>query len=62
MNMNEPEEDASEAGHARGETPTAVRTIPSEDLLCGERQVVILHHGEAYRLLVTRNDKLLLQK
>ncbi|MEX2170629.1 MAG: hemin uptake protein HemP [Pirellulales bacterium] len=60
--MNEPEKDASDAGHAHGETPAAIRVIPSEDLLRGERQVVILHHGEAYRLLVTRNDKLLLQK
>ena len=45
------------------ESPTTgLRQIPSDELLQGERQVVILHHGEAYRLLVTRNDKLLLQK
>ena len=60
--MNEPEEDPSDADRASGVTPAAVRVIPSEELLRGERQVVILHHGEAYRLLVTRNDKLLLQK
>jgi hemin uptake protein HemP len=55
--MNEPEKQV-----VRAETPRTVRTIPSEELLRGERQVVILHHGEPYRLLVTRNDKLLLQK
>lgn len=55
--MNEPEKQAD-----RDRTASPIRTIPSEDLLQGERQVVILHHGEPYRLLVTRNDKLLLQK
>ena len=60
--MNESEKDAPQVGRGAGEGSATVRTIPSEDLLRGERQVVILHHGEAYRLLVTRNDKLLLQK
>lgn len=36
--------------------------LRSEDLLAGRREVQILHSGEVYRLLVTRNGKLILQK
>ena len=39
-----------------------VRTIRSEDLFAGERIVLIEHAGEQYRLLITRNDRLILQK
>lgn len=59
--MNDPGKQSTERASS-GEKPTAIRSIHSEELLQGERQVVILHHGETYRLLVTRNDKLLLQK
>jgi hemin uptake protein HemP len=38
------------------------RVLRSEDLLAGERMVVIEHGGAQYRLLVTRNDRLILQK
>lgn len=38
------------------------RTIESAELLGGEREVQIVHAGETYRLLVTRNNKLILQK
>ncbi|MCH2209987.1 MAG: hemin uptake protein HemP [Fuerstiella sp.] len=36
--------------------------IDSSTLLQGQRQVLIEHDGEIYRLVVTRNNKLLLQK
>jgi hemin uptake protein HemP len=36
--------------------------IRSEELFAGERIVHIQHAGETYRLLVTRNDRLILQK
>jgi hemin uptake protein HemP len=39
-----------------------VRTLDSSQILAGGRQVRILHAGEVYRLLVTRNNKLILQK
>ena len=39
-----------------------LRTIPSTDLLQGDREVVILHQGEHYRLRLTRNDRLVLYK
>jgi len=39
-----------------------LRTIRSEELFAGERIVLIQHAGEQYRLLITRNDRLILQK
>lgn len=36
--------------------------LRSEDLLRGQREVVILHGEEAYRLRVTSNDRLILTK
>ena len=36
--------------------------LRSEDLLQGHREVLILHGSEVYRLLCTRNGKLILQK
>ena len=38
------------------------RVLKSEDLLRGEKEIVVLHRGEAYRLRETRNGKLILQK
>ena len=42
--------------------PESAQTIDSEDLLQGSRQLFILHRGSIYRLLETRNGKLILQK
>jgi hemin uptake protein HemP len=42
--------------------PPEPRTIRSEDLLCGDKEVVILHENQLYRLRRTRNGKLILQK
>lgn len=39
-----------------------VRVLRSDELLQGHREVFILHGGQLYRLLRTRNDKLILQK
>jgi hemin uptake protein HemP len=36
--------------------------VQSEELLHGQREVQIVHGTEVYRLLVTRNNKLILQK
>ena len=44
-----------------GEKP-GVFTVRSEDLLRGGREARIVHGDEVYRLLVTRNHKLILQK
>ena len=36
--------------------------LDSQDLLRGRREIRITHGNEVYRLLVTRNNKLILQK
>ncbi|MEM9149657.1 MAG: hemin uptake protein HemP [Cyanobacteria bacterium P01_F01_bin.3] len=41
---------------------TNTRQLESSDLFRGHRTVVINHAGEQYRLLITKNDKLILQK
>lgn len=43
------------------ELPT-LRAIRSDEILQGQKEVRIVHEGEVYRLLVTRNGKLILQK
>ncbi len=42
--------------------PAEPRVLRSEDLLDGAREVTILHGGEAYRLRLTSNEKLILTK
>jgi hemin uptake protein HemP len=42
--------------------PAAPRTVRSEELMAGAKEIVIVHNGEAYRLRVTRSGKLLLTK
>jgi hemin uptake protein HemP len=38
------------------------QTLRSDDLFRGQRLVFIEHAGQQYRLLITRNDRLILQK
>jgi hemin uptake protein HemP len=47
---------------SRSESAAPPRTIGSEELLQGQREVLILHAGETYRLRLTRNGKLILNK
>lgn len=42
--------------------PVDPPSIASTELFQGSRVVVITHAGENYRLLVTRNNRLILQK
>jgi len=42
--------------------PDPPRVVTSADLFAGARVVVIEHAGQRYRLLITRNDRLILQK
>lgn len=44
------------------ESPTGPRMIDSVSLLQGAREIYIRHRGEVYRLMETRNGKLILQK
>ena len=51
----------ADPGLARPETGEG-RVVRSEELFAGHRVVLIQHGGEQYRLLITRNDRLILQK
>jgi hemin uptake protein HemP len=54
--------DASDVAHGAIVPREAIRVVRSEEIFAGERVVLIQHGGEQYRLLVTRNDRLILQK
>lgn len=45
-----------------GTSATRTAEVDSTRLLQGQREVVIRHGGEVYRLRHTRNDKLILTK
>ena len=65
--MSETKNTGANALASQGTTPVSsdgepARMIRSEDLFAGERIVLIQHAGEQYRLLITRNDRLILQK
>jgi hemin uptake protein HemP len=44
------------------EPPAEPPRFESQELFQGSRVVVISHAGETYRLLLTRNNRLILQK
>lgn len=43
-------------------SPEAIRVITSQQLMQGQRELLIEHSGETYRLRITRNGKLILNK
>lgn len=38
------------------------KVMSSDEILAGRTEVIILHRGQAYRLRLTRQDKLILTK
>jgi hemin uptake protein HemP len=63
VSMTGPEpKDDSDRQRTAGDGSAPLLTTRSEDLLQGGRQLRILHGGEEYRLVLTRNNKLILQK
>ncbi len=56
-----PEEHKQESG-VKNTIEMQTMVIRSEDLFKGSRQVLISHGSETYRLLHTKNGKLILQK
>jgi hemin uptake protein HemP len=42
--------------------PMADRQVPSAALFQGRREIIIVHHGQEYRLRITRAGKLILTK
>lgn len=62
MNDLQPEKPAREESTTELPSPYAHREIDSSDLLKGENEVLIRHGDEVYRLRLTKNGKLILQK
>lgn len=48
--------------HFEVPAPMATRVVDAAALLAGSRQVVIDHEGKLYRLSLTKNNRLILQK
>ena len=62
MSADEAENDTA-ASHDRPPLlPVEPRVVRSEELFAGQKTIVIQHGVEVYRLLITRNDRLILQK
>ena len=57
MDQKPPPEDATPPAATLGP-----REIDSTQLLQGDKEILIRHSGETYRLRLTKNDKLILQK
>lgn len=62
-------DDTEHAGKHAGATPPAMRSlavtgnrIDSRELFLGEREIIIAHGEEAYRLRLTSQNKLILTK
>lgn len=61
--MPDPSEDRQRPTRpGRHEASPEARVLRSADLFAGRRTVMIEHAGEQYRLTITRNNKLILQK
>ncbi len=39
-----------------------LKCVEFEQLAGGQKELAITHHGQVYRLILTRNDRLILQK
>jgi|GEM_PF-233092 len=60
--MNKQKPGDREANSTDGSPGPDDRPLDASTLFRGRQQVLIEHDGEIYRLLLTRNNKLLLQK
>ena len=54
--------ESKEESQSSAPTPVEPPRFDSQELFQGSRVVVITHAGESYRLLLTRNNRLILQK
>jgi hemin uptake protein HemP len=62
MNPDDADSTKLPPGPSETQEPRATPEYDSADLLRGEREVRIRHADEVYRLRLTRNNKLILQK
>lgn len=55
-------DDAAKPSSEEQNQPTSCKVVTAESLFEGEREIVIEHGGEKYRLRITRRNRLILQK
>jgi hemin uptake protein HemP len=60
--MSSPEPVSNSRNLARSSASRIVREVASSELLRGANELLIRHGDELYRLKLTRNGKLILQK
>lgn len=60
--MSEDETEPTASGVPAEPRQDSARIVRSEDLLLGQREIIIRHGGEDYRLRLTRAGKLILNK
>jgi hemin uptake protein HemP len=48
--------------HSADTRPASPRQVAVSTILGAEREVLLIHNGEAYRLRITANNKLILTK
>jgi len=49
-------------GELSGHVPAGTPTLTTQELFAGKDEIVLLHNGSAYRLRITRQNKLILTK
>ncbi len=49
-------------GALLGHVPAGTPTLTTEELFAGKGEIVLIHNGSAYRLRITRQNKLILTK
>ena len=59
--MMNPPQSSTPPDEARAPVPQPPR-VDSQQLFEGQRELIIQHQGEEYRLRITRHDKLILTK
>ncbi|MEQ8784895.1 MAG: hemin uptake protein HemP [Pirellulaceae bacterium] len=60
--MSDPFQDQSKVNSPREAELPRPRIVQSQELMRGETEIFIDHHGETYRLRCTRQGKLILYK
>ena len=51
-----------QANESNRQPAAKLRRLKVSELLAGEREVILEHNGQEYRLRITANDKLILTK
>jgi hemin uptake protein HemP len=49
-------------GQLSGSSASGTPTLTTEELFAGRDEIVLIHNGSAYRLRITRQNKLILTK